>query len=220
MEKILEQNNTFDKFVFIGDYFDSYNKFTGPEQLKNFNEIVDFKLSQPDKVVLLFGNHDYHYLKTTSENYSGYQAAYKIDFAETIHAALDKNALQMCFKHDTFLFSHAGVTKTWCGMHDVDLNNVEQSINDLFYYNPNRFRFTVGENFDMYGDDVCQPPIWVRPRSLMRDKIDGYTQIVGHTTVRAIVDAGIGVVMIDALGTSKEFISIDDGQINILKYQD
>ena len=50
------------KFVFVGDFFDSF-KLSVEVMLNNFKEISDFKKENPDKVILLCGNHDFHYLK-------------------------------------------------------------------------------------------------------------------------------------------------------------
>jgi predicted phosphodiesterase len=60
--KILEQNPDADLFVFEGDYFDS---FTIPalEQINNFKLILKFRDENPNKVIMLFGNHDFHYTK-------------------------------------------------------------------------------------------------------------------------------------------------------------
>lgn len=120
----------------------------------------------------------------------------------------------MCCINDKYLFSHAGVTKTWCTNNEVDLNNLEQSINDLFKFKPNSFKFTMGDNFDNSGDDICQTPVWVRPMSLMKDKLDGFTFVVGHTTVKQIdvsKASEYNLIMIDALGTSGEYLEIIDG---------
>ena len=53
--KQIVRHNTFDKVVFEGDYFDSFD-ISVKDQLKNFNEIIKFKERFPDKVVLLIGN--------------------------------------------------------------------------------------------------------------------------------------------------------------------
>lgn len=180
----------FDKYVFIGDYFDNYEKTSAAEQIHNFKEICDFKRSNPDGVDLLIGNHDFHYLRGNRFQYAGFQYSHKIDIQETLHIALDEGVLKMCAVYDKYLFTHAGVTKTWCDNNNIDLSNIEESINDLFKYKPNAFEFNVGENYDEYGDDICQTPIWIRPKSLMQDKIDGFVQVVGHTRQNTIVDYG------------------------------
>lgn len=59
-------DESFDKIVFIGDYFDPYDdeeELIGHSRLvETFNQIIKFKKDNPEKVVLLLGNHDIHYL--------------------------------------------------------------------------------------------------------------------------------------------------------------
>lgn len=203
-----ERSDT-DKFIFMGDYFDS-KTILAQKQKDNFRDILIFKQLNMDVVVLLFGNHSFHYLRTSKKQYTGYQGLHAIDISELLHDALNEDLLQMCYKMDSFLFTHAGVTKTWCEENEIDLNNIEQSINDLFKYKPNYFEFTVGEKFDKLGNEICQTPIWVRPKSLREDKIEGYIQIVGHTVQKKLITTG-DIILTDTLGTSGEYLEINNG---------
>lgn len=48
------------RIIFLGDYFDCYGEFSAAEQIFNFEEIVRYKRSSPDKeVILLIGNHKF-----------------------------------------------------------------------------------------------------------------------------------------------------------------
>ncbi len=203
-------------FIFIGDYFDTHDDISAEQQKNNFRNITNFKKENLDKVILLFGNHSFHYLKTSKKQYSGYQPLHAIDIQELLHKAIDENILQMCHKQDNFLFSHAGVTKTWCKNNDIDLENIEQSINDLFKYKPNSFEFTSGTKFCNYGDDITQTPIWVRPESLRKDKLDGLIQVVGHTVQNSIITTE-EIILIDTLGTSGEYLEINNGILTAKK---
>lgn len=49
----------FDLCIFLGDYVDSHYGITAEEQEKNLLEILDFKENNPNKVILLRGNHEY-----------------------------------------------------------------------------------------------------------------------------------------------------------------
>lgn len=224
-------NNDFDKVIFIGDYFDTHYDVSTEQQKENFKDIISFKKSNLDKVVLLFGNHDYHYLRTSNEQYSKFQQEEKTNIQELLHKAIDEDLLQMCYIHWNYLFVHAGVTKTWCKTNNIDEMNLSNSINDLFKYTPNAFRFTSGKNGSGWGDDVEQSPIWVRSRSLYMDKIPNYIQVVGHTVMDKItgLNGGIniytegrtietsGVIFIDTLGTSEEYLEIIDGFVKAKK---
>lgn len=222
-KEITAKENDADKIIFIGDYFDSHsNGYSGNRQIENFKDIIAFKKANMDKVILLIGNHDFHYMKAAQETYSGYQHGYALEIRLLLEEALADDLLQMCYKHGNFFFSHAGLTNTWVEesfvsqpfeIGSVTIDNIEESVNDLFRYKPNYFRFNMGANLSQTGDDICQSPIWVRPASLMKDIFDGLRCVVGHTTVRQL---GLNyqlpkVILIDCLGTSQEYLAIEDG---------
>lgn len=218
--KQITAKETFDKVVFIGDYFDTHEDVSPNQQKENFKDIIAYKKANMDKVVLLFGNHDYHYLRTTNEQYSGFQQWQKTDIQELLHSAIDEKLLKMCFLYDNILFTHAGLTKTWSknmlGNENISIEILEKTINDLFLYQPNSFKFTSGKNASPYGDDVEQSPIWVRPQSLFLDLIDGYKQVVGHTTQKQL-HITPNVILIDCIGTSGEYLIIENNNLSIGK---
>jgi hypothetical protein len=209
--KTFAEKEDFDLLLFVGDYFDTHDDITPRQQIDNFKDIIRYKEQQAGKVVLLFGNHDFHYLKSASHPYSGFQRRYKGEISALLHDAIDNGLLQMCFVQEGFLFSHAGVTRTWCAAHGIALQQLENAINALFLSNPNAFDFTPGHNFDMYGDDITQTPIWVRPNSLRKDRVPGFIQVVGHTQQRSIT-LSTHVILIDALGAVGEYLAIINGQ--------
>lgn len=221
-KKIVEKElATCNKFVFIGDYFDSHDSDSnGLTQIENFKEILELKKANPDKVILLTGNHDYHYIRGVGETYSGYQGSYALEIGELVEQAIKDDLMQMCYLHDKFFFSHAGLTKTWV-QRVMAPNNINplvddvmvQHINDFLKFQPRVFGFTMGDNFDQTGDDITQGPIWVRPLSLMRDMVEEITCVVGHTPVRklGINPAHPNIILIDCLGTTGEYLIIEDG---------
>ena len=186
-----------DRLVFIGDYFDSYNQeITAEQEIANFNKIVGIKRDEPGMVTLLIGNHDFHYLKGVPDEYSRYQSDHAKEISAALEVALD--VMQVCYVHNNMVFTHAGITKTWCSNHQIDLNNLENSVNQKFKEDRNAFGFIYGIGDDD-GSDKRQSPIWVRPNVLVEDKIDGYQQIVGHTQQKThrIQD---GIAFIDVPG--------------------
>jgi hypothetical protein len=207
--KELDSSN---KFVFIGDYFDSKEDISSEDQIINFLEILELKRNNPDKVILLIGNHCFHYMGFVNEEYSGYQYGVANRINKILKQALDEGLLQMCYKHDVYVFTHAGVTKTWADNSGVDINDLENSINTLFITNPRYFRFTVGDNYSRSGNDITQPPIWVRPESLLADAINDVIYIVGHTTVKklGLTENLPNLILIDCLGTTGEYLVIEN----------
>ena len=61
--KAKEMIDSVDKVVFLGDYLDPYpfEHISRLDAIKEFEEIIKFKNDNPDKVVLLLGNHDCAY---------------------------------------------------------------------------------------------------------------------------------------------------------------
>jgi hypothetical protein len=182
------------RVIFMGDYFDSFD-ISGVEQLHNFNEIIRFKEETDKEVIMLIGNHDHHYLDV-GETYSGYKAAHKWDFQD----ALKKNMhhLQIAYKLDDVLFTHAGVSPIWMddtfGYTGWTRETMVADLNELYRVKPHRFNFSH-KGWDPSGDSVEQGPIWIRPRSLMKSNKgdDGlkkrFIQVVGHTQVNNIFDS-------------------------------
>ena len=119
-KRIVKIEEDFDKFIFIGDYFDTREDIDVSTQIENFKEILEFKKSNPEKVFLLIGNHDFHYLKGCGENYSGYQQYAAMDINEVLQPAVTSGHLQICHVYDEYIFSHAGLTNTWCENNEID----------------------------------------------------------------------------------------------------
>ena len=170
----------FRDFYFTGDYFDSFN-IPFSKQYNNFTEIC--KTAREDsRIKLCLGNHDFHYLRgVKNEQYSGFQN----QNSEIISAVLEENIelLRIVYTtEDNYIISHAGVT-AWF-LNSIRGKNPED-INGAFNADRNTLKFN---GYNIYGDDVTQSPIWVRPGSLQRDPLPGYNQIVGHTPVREICE--------------------------------
>jgi len=217
-EKIVAKHHDVDKVIFIGDYVDTHDDITPLEQLQNLRKIIKYKALNQNKVVLLVGNHDYHYWPGAPEQYSGYQPAMRHNFEHEFQ--LHNDLFQMAFQDENdIIYTHAGVTKTWLESVGIASDWVS-SINELFKFQPYKFKFSSLDTSG-YGEHKSQSPIWVRAQSLYNDKILNL-QIVGHTMVYNInhppKSERRGFYIIDALGTSKEYLIIDNGKITIEKW--
>lgn len=207
-KQIIKKDN-FDKIVFVGDYFDSFDVH-GEYQINNFINIIEYKTKNPDRVVLLLGNHDYHYLDV-NERYSGFQSGFQYEIKHLLKTALKDNLIQSCYSYKDILFTHAGITKTWCINNGINPDkDIEKQLNDLLIFKPNSFKFKMGANYSQTGDDICQSPIWVRPHSLLKDKVSFCRQVVGHTRGNNI-RIKEGVAFIDCLDKSDEYLVINNG---------
>lgn len=174
---IIEKHPDAHKIVFIGDYVDTHENYTGLEQVENLREIIKFKQENKDKVILLVGNHDYQYWPGIDDEwYSGFQPAMKATFRYEFETY--KKLFQMCHvdEFDT-VYTHAGLTETFIEQRIGSFS--EKNVNDVFKYKPLSFKFYHGDRSGC-GDHIVQSCIWVRPESLYKDKIDNF-QVVGHT---------------------------------------
>lgn len=126
----------------------------------------------------------------------------------------------MCYLHgqynhsNKYLFSHAGVTNTWLKNTGIaNDHNLEENINQLFKHKLEPFTFTPGKNNCKEGNDVTQPPTWVRAQSLAADGLEGYTHVVGHTTCQAISgykNNKLAIKFIDVLRNIPQYATIID----------
>ena len=206
-----------DRVIFIGDYFDSF-EIPGVDQIHNFKEIIHYKESNPQvEVVLLIGNHDHHYFPEIG--YTG-TSGFQRTMAPSITQVIDENRhhLQMAYGFGDYLFTHAGVSPVFMdqvfGSDDWSKENVVVDLNEMFRYKPKAFDFN---GLESSGDNATQTPIWIRPKSLMRDAQNlkkSIIQVVGHTSVARIDKKGGSTggryYFIDTLDTSKEYMIITD----------
>ena len=228
--KLATLDGNFDRVIFIGDYFDSFDINTDT-QIHNFLDIIEYKKTSGKEVVMLIGNHDHHYFPDIGDTgTSGYQRIGKFHIEPVIDA--NKEHLQMAYAQDDFLFTHAGVGEAWVEKwqnqypHLIEVPektavSIAKFINELWDINPSAFIFD-GRNG--YGDDMGQTPIWIRPRSLMRDAQilkKTIVQVVGHTGQEKIDIEGKATggryYFIDTMGTSKEYLWIEDGKVEARK---
>ena len=231
--KLITHRENPDRIIFLGDYFDSFD-IKGVDQLNNFLDIIEFKKSSGKEVIMLIGNHDYHYFPEVGDTgTSGYQTR----MAPSISYVMGENRhhLQMAYQFNEFLFSHAGVSSAFMdsvfGIDSWKTETIVEQLNKLFKYKPLTFGFGEAVSIkklsylDPYGDNEEQSPIWIRPRSLMyanrytlRKKV---IQIVGHTQVNKLdlkgseKAAGGRYYFIDCLGTTGEYMVIENNKISV-----
>ena len=184
-KNIIKKENP-DLTIFLGDYVTSHENISDEVQINNVLEILDYKESNPGSCILLRGNHDLQCLYNNSDLWACYPEPSK-----KLLSIFSSPEFRNRFLGDTqwihidsdTIFSHAGISKTWLG----DTGKTVDKINELGP-DENLFGFRPDNYFDTYGDSVTQGCIWIRPQSLLNDCIDGYNQVVGHSTVKNITD--------------------------------
>ena len=212
-KEIIEKENP-DKIIFLGDYVSTHEGISAEQQLSNLEEILIYKENNPDKVILLRGNHDTQHLGYYWAECSGWdgqvwgvmsQSEFKERFLKLTQWVYIDEELET-------IFSHAGVSDVWMKNSEIDsvhdINSLEPS--ELFGFTPNYYG-------DCYGDSETQPPLWIRPQALCKCNVKGWDQVVGHTPVRTIINVGKSakgkqnIWLCDALGV-KQYLVIDNNE--------
>lgn len=119
-----EKINEIDKVIFLGDYLDPYphEGITPEEAIVQFKEIIQFKKDNPDKVVLLLGNHDCAYCYDFGSA-SRYDYQNESEIKQLFKDNID--LFQLYYVNDNCLYSHAGITNDWLKQH-LECNTLEE----------------------------------------------------------------------------------------------
>lgn len=177
-EDIIKIENP-DIVVFLGDYVSTHEGISGKSQISNLINILNYKKDNPNKVILLRGNHDMQHCGFDWAQCSGLYLDVQQWMMDNVNEFL--KLTQWVYLQDNIIFSHAGISKTW--YNDNGFTSIE-SINNC---EPNyKFGFTPDSFLDYTGTSETQPLTWIRPQSLLYCAIDGFTYVVGHTPVRRI----------------------------------
>ena len=195
--------------IFVGDYFDPYEYVVQVERMYNFQEILDFKQQHPE-TVLLYGNHDLHYL-ISEEHYSRFEPRYANEYWKIfMQNRSQMNGIAFAIGGKA-LVTHAGVTKEWYeryfGAYQGESPaEVADKINALWEKDKIAFTFEANTKdwSDFYGTSPTHSPVWIRPEVLVEHDLFAGTdikQIVGHTQTGAGVMKDHTIVLVDCLGT-------------------
>lgn len=176
--------------VFLGDYLDPYpdEGITGEEAFAGLLDIIDLKKRNPDRVTLLWGNHDLHYMYPEMMG-SRYDFGYAERNARLFHdnQTLFKMAYETVAGGRRFLFSHAGVGMGWISQSFPGLASEEltaELFNDLVGYP--RFMDALGDvSFHRWGDKPWGSMVWadVQEQGYEENRLPGVVQVFGHTQV-------------------------------------
>lgn len=131
--------------IFLGDYVDSYT-VSDKQIINNLLDIIEFKKSYEDKVILLLGNHEYNYISP----YIGYCSGYRYSISNKLQGIYRNNLHLFKLNHNikiynpetekvdrTYWFSHAGITSKWLSFYGQIFNNIENEkdiVSDRLYY--------------------------------------------------------------------------------------
>ncbi len=209
--------------VFVGDYLDPYHTEhlqAGEDDWLNLQEILRYKQSHPDTVLLL-GNHDLHYV--WEEHYSRYNTLSAQRYKDFFMQHWDQFQAAYAIG-DRILVTHAGVSPDWCKLSGISFSGEKltakqlaeaicQYANDsnLWHWLMTRYTFSA---YDNCGMSTTASPVWIRPQALIstldvqNQDFMRIIQIVGHTQTPEIMQVE-NVVLIDCLGRKISSLLID-----------
>lgn len=183
------ESGDYQTIVFLGDYADPYEMegITNRDALKNFESIIAFKQQNPEKVVLLLGNHDLHYYSTyycelaRSSRYDPVSAV-PLHRLFTKYSSLFQLAWETDWGSRHYLFSHAGITQSWLqrNMELIGQPDAEH-LNRLLHSNEGLASLAqVGRM--RWGSYPSGSIVWADIDELLgSNPLPGVYQIVGHT---------------------------------------
>jgi hypothetical protein len=228
-KKVVEYHKDADKFVFFGDYEDPYYDPSEDEILSGVVDIIQFKKDNPDKVVLLIGNHDAHYIwRGEIEPCSRYDRF----LAPTLQKLFNNNLdlFTFAYKVDNHLFTHAGVANSWLsprletlklhGLND-DYSNIDVVLNKLNKTKEGRkIIHVVGYLRGGWNPSDVGGPTWADIEETRDDYITGIHQYVGHSKVHyinkiTILNNGGSITYCDTLHKNGASLKYDVLQLEI-----
>lgn len=216
---IIEKENP-DKIIFLGDYVSTHEDISSIQQINNLEDILAYKENNPDKVILLRGNHDLQHLGYYWAECSGLDRKVLNHMSEENFKKRFLSLTQWIYvdKELRTIFSHAGISVKWLKLVSPD-SDIDADIYHICS-NPEPseiFGFTPDSPYDCYGNSVTQSLVWIRPQALCRCNISGWDQVIGHTPVTSDVvnikkatKENRNIWLCDALGLSK-YLLIENG---------
>lgn len=223
-EPIIEKENP-DLTIFLGDYVSTHGLITEKQQIDNLERILQYKEENPDTVILLRGNHDlsslYYWAKCYPLNGN------RVDEYMRLNQDRFLNNTQWVYLYKNICFAHAGVSSTW-----MENNNIK-SLEDINTLEPSEIFAFTGKMSDFTGASSTQPPIWIRPWTLVDCGYKGVIHVVGHTSVKPgirnikeeYVKQGFSKEELDQLvdvwccdQLPREYLIIDDDKFIVKEY--
>ena len=206
-------NLSVDKYIFLGDYVDSFD-IPDKDIFNNLTEIIDFKLSNPNNVILLLGNHDIQYLYYPNYMCTGFRLSMQDSLSTLFQKHIGQFQVAWCNRE--FVFTHAGLSRMWMKDHFQDnLTNqrIVENLNTMLSEKSGRDKLAyVGRSRGGLNDHVG--PFWCDFNyELVVDPYSGINQIVGHTRTNYLMrdhSSGNELINVDYLAYSTEPILVLD----------
>lgn len=167
-----------DHIVFLGDYLDPYGHegINFDTAMDEFHKILEFAESNKDKVIMLMGNHDAHYINTSFMDCSRLNYLQRQNIHELFMKHIDK--FNLVWEFDKWLFSHAGVYVEWMDLCQFKLEDLK----DFGTFRKENFPSLACLSFYRGGYQRVGSCVWADIReSAKHELLPGFKHIVGHT---------------------------------------
>ena len=198
-----------DHYVFVGDYVDS-EEFSSEHIIHNLEEIIEFKLKHSDQVWLLLGNHDFQYINYPNFRCNGFRPEL-LESLQKIYSTYS-HLFQVAQQFENYLFTHAGVTRSWVNKHVND--SAERLDEVLNFMAQSEAGISALSEVGIARGGKCNVggPLWCDYHAeLLRDPIPNLHQVVGHSRSKYLLHhdlAGINLWNVNYLAYSDEPIFI------------
>lgn len=208
-EPVYNHIDDVDQIVFLGDYLDPYRdegeEYTQEGVYENFMEIIRLKHDQPDKVVLLKGNHDQHYSSRRFYESARGSRCDKLNW-EKYHRLFNQNMdlFQLAYLEIVngipYVFTHAGLTVYWLNkvnsqiwrLSDRDISIANQDVIDRINQLDDdglgqEMLSVIGKSRSLFGGEKTGSVLWAdidEHPMLYPPKVYGMNQVFqvfGHT---------------------------------------
>lgn len=186
-----------DKVIFLGDYVSTHEGIPAEQQMSNLEDILNYKDENPDKVVLLRGNHDTQHLGYYWAECSGWDQDIYKGMKPIKNRFLKLTQWVYRIPNTNIVCSHAGISEKFldniCKYFksqdgwDFNIYDQDELINHINDIPPcELFGFTPCKLSDYTGESSTQPCTWIRPYTLLHYGIKNIIHVVGHTPVKNI----------------------------------
>lgn len=174
--------------VFLGDYGDPYEPRNNEDTISNLRDIIEFKHNNPERVVLLLGNHDMHYLFF---NDFPRGSRYERNLLYTYSDIFEENREDFLYAwhYENYLFTHAGVTNAWWyeSFRGELVKSAESVANQLNNPSPTQLRTMFQIGYSRGGFSKNSGIFWADKEETIQDPLEEVHQVVGHTRTKDII---------------------------------
>ena len=188
-------SNTTDKIIFLGDYGDPYphEGLDDDDTIEAMMNIFSFAQDNPDRVILLYGNHDIYIRKMRGNSRYNWRLARQLE--EIYNEFKDLFRVAYWDEETQTMFTHAGIVKPWWDSLELPIDwtpkQIQDYLNNLLLqdnsnYNPldevSRYRGGWNWNGSCIWADVYEH------LKLKKDECMPFNQVFSHSQLEKTGD--------------------------------